>query len=180
MGFSYPWEDDTPAMCFNGAKSWQLGWYSDKHTTIDGRGPWSGKLTGIDNYKYKKAKTVILKIETQEFEPDLYVMFNHAAGINADTKEGANQVLVTEQFRDHSSNLLAKMNEKDEFTIDNFDDTGEKLVIKIDKINLSAKQPYAKVIVNPRLCQTKSCKSTKTTKSMKTAKPTKARKGHYK
>jgi hypothetical protein len=34
MGFSYS-QDNTPVMCFNAAKSWQLGWYSDMTTTLD-------------------------------------------------------------------------------------------------------------------------------------------------
>jgi len=29
MGYSYS-QSDTPVMCFNAAKSYQLGWYSDK------------------------------------------------------------------------------------------------------------------------------------------------------
>ena len=34
MGYSYSY-DDYPYMCFNGAKSWELGWYSDGHVSVD-------------------------------------------------------------------------------------------------------------------------------------------------
>jgi hypothetical protein len=33
MGYSYN-QDDSPNKCFNAAKSWQRGWYDDRHTTV--------------------------------------------------------------------------------------------------------------------------------------------------
>jgi hypothetical protein len=47
MGYSY--SEDSTKMCFNPAKSWQLGWYSDKRIELDmkARGPFSGELIGL-------------------------------------------------------------------------------------------------------------------------------------
>ena len=57
MGYSYS-DDDSPAMCFNGHKSWELGWYCKGHVTIDGQSKsfFKGKLIGVNNYKLGKLR----------------------------------------------------------------------------------------------------------------------------
>jgi hypothetical protein len=52
-------------MCFNGAKSWQLGWYSSKHAELlnfntPGKS-WSGQLVGIADYGNNLSKNVLIK-----------------------------------------------------------------------------------------------------------------------
>merc|ERR1719343_558720 len=50
MGYSYSY-DNWPQMCFNGAKSFIMGWYSDGHVTVNSQfTSFSGKLIGIDDY----------------------------------------------------------------------------------------------------------------------------------
>lgn len=93
MGFSYS-SSDTPAMCFNSAKSWQLGWYSDKTVTVAPAGSgWSGRVYGISDYGISTATTVLVKIDTTT-DTDYYISFNRAAGINSGTVEAGNQIVV--------------------------------------------------------------------------------------
>jgi len=147
MGFSYPSEDDSPAMCFNGPKSWALGWYSDRHTNIDGKNEWEGYLVGIDDYENSAGTTVVLRIEQQNALEAYYVMFNHADGINAGVKEAGNQVLVTSQREVGQSSLLAKLNSGEEYTIENFDGSDKDLTIRVENIDLSSDPARAMVVV---------------------------------
>lgn len=70
--------DDGPKMCFNAAKSWQLGWYSSKHETVmDLAIPgtsWSGRLAGISDYATTN-DPVLVKLETGS-STDYYINFN--------------------------------------------------------------------------------------------------------
>lgn len=97
MGFSYGY-DDFPKMCFNSAKSWQLGWYSDKTAVFDPMAipSWTGDLVGIANYDIAASNPVILKIESTT-KIDYYISFNRQSGMNIETQEAGNQVLVTSQ-----------------------------------------------------------------------------------
>mmetsp|Transcript_27773 Transcript_27773/g.60900 ORF Transcript_27773/g.60900 Transcript_27773/m.60900 type:complete len:132 (+) Transcript_27773:262-657(+) len=95
MGFSYGYSD-YPVMCFNAAKSWQLGWYSDKTVTVapaPADNGWSGRVYGISDYGSSAATTVLVKIDTTS-DTDYYISFNRAAGVNIDTVEAENQVVI--------------------------------------------------------------------------------------
>lgn len=91
MGYSYG-QDDSPRMCFNGAQSWQLGWYSSRHLTLTAAYPeselnWNGKLVGIAEYdEINGNEHVIIKLET--LTPfDYYINFNRKAHMNIETGE---------------------------------------------------------------------------------------------
>jgi hypothetical protein len=51
MGYSYS-QDDGPVMCFNGAKSWQTGWYNPKSAVVTPStgGCFEGNLYGIADF----------------------------------------------------------------------------------------------------------------------------------
>ena len=95
MGYSYG-QDDGPIMCFNAAKSWQLGWYDDKSAEYDTNGTtgFNGKLYGFVDFNNAAATTVILKLNTPD-NNDYYVNFNRKTGFNSGSVEGGNQVLIT-------------------------------------------------------------------------------------
>ena len=91
MGYGYD-SDDTPVMCFNGPKNWQLGWYSDRHVNLSNGGFWSGNMYGLSAYQSSSANdAVVVRIDAN---PDIYVSYNRKDGINIGTQEGGNQVLV--------------------------------------------------------------------------------------
>eukprot|EP00957_Ditylum_brightwellii_P170477 12976524-Ditylum_brightwellii.AAC.1 len=93
MGYSYD-VHDAPMMCFNAAKTWQLGWYSNKHATYDPlvAPSWTGKLVGPTDYVEADDSdyTIILKIE-RKHTTDLFLMFNRQEDFNSETQEGGDK-----------------------------------------------------------------------------------------
>jgi hypothetical protein len=120
MGYSYDF-DDGPVMCFNGPKSFQLGWYNDHHITLsaDNNFSWTGKLYGVAGYKKAAdSDAVIIKLDDQYAE--YYVSYNRQEGINSGTMEGKNKVLVHKQssYDAAPSILLEMISESSSFTTD--------------------------------------------------------------
>ena len=117
MGFSYV-NDETPRMCFNGPKSWQLGWYDDRHIDISSGSLWSGKVYGISDYTASSEEdAVIIRISSSSAD-EIYISYNRAFGINEGTFEGKNQVLVhTKSNNFGTSRLVAKLSSGDTYTI---------------------------------------------------------------
>jgi len=87
---------DGPLMCFNGAQSWQLGFYKDRHSTIPRAGlPWKKNLHGVSQYNLTRSRdTVIAKFVVNEGDGDLYFAFNLASGINKGTRTSQNEVTI--------------------------------------------------------------------------------------
>jgi len=112
MGYSYS-ENDT-LLCFNAAKSWQLGWYSARSITIDAFGDrvYEGELAGIVENPFEGNVPILIKLNTASSD-DYYVSFNRKIGINSGTKEGGDQVMITKAGAEGNgfsqSWLLAKL-----------------------------------------------------------------------
>ena len=88
---------DFPQMCFNAAKSWQLGWYAEKSAEIK---PDKNKMTlnldaFVDYNSVPSNEYVLLKVGT------MYVIYNKQKGINSETQEFGNQVTITEMATEH-------------------------------------------------------------------------------
>jgi len=93
MGYGYNLYD-SPQMCFNGAKSWQLGWYKDKAIEIDpDGGSRSVYLSFFGDYdkvpRNSQDDVVLIKIGYY------HIIYNLKEGINSETMEFANKVTVT-------------------------------------------------------------------------------------
>jgi hypothetical protein len=147
MGYSY--SQDSTKMCFNGAKMWFLGWIVGHAEEVDPivTPQWSGDLVGVATFSEQLNENVVVKIET---DPnglqcrdcyDFYVAFNRATGFNSGTKEGHNQVLITEQGDGQSnakSLLVAKLNEGMSYTIVDFGGVSDDSVtVTVNSINLN-------------------------------------------
>ena len=139
-------------MCFNGAKSWQLGWYADKrHVEIDVRTTiksYSGKLVPILDDPEESGDPMIIKVETGPDE-DYYILFNRASGFNADTVEGGNKVMITKTDKDNLSWSQAKLSATQTWSISVDQNSGldDILNVKVNSINLSDGNGYALVEV---------------------------------
>ena len=137
MGYSYA--SFETKMCYNNAKSWQLGWYGLKHETLDfsQRGGFSGALVGVDDYQNAAAagKYVVVKI-VGGAAGDLFVGFNRRKGINAQTQEGMDLVTIQRQVGTGTSSLQAKLSAGGQFNVANFQNN-KSLIIKVLNINLS-------------------------------------------
>jgi hypothetical protein len=131
MGYSYN-QDDSPVMCFNAAKSSQLSWYNDKELTISSS--WSGKVIGLANYDNASSEqNVILKVENGDGDT-LFVTYNRKSGVNSGTSEAGNQVTVVRGGDRQTSSLLAKLNNGSTYTLPDFWNADNDLVITIDDI----------------------------------------------
>jgi len=101
-------------MCFNSAKSWQFGWYDQRHHTVDANinRAYLGKLVSIlDNPNISTGDPMLIKIETGT-SADYFINFNRKTGFNSGTTEGGNQVLITvagDGNNSAESNLQAKL-----------------------------------------------------------------------
>jgi len=151
MGYTYP-ESEGPKMCFNAPKSWQLGWYNDKNVEIDPlkNRSWHGKLVGVADYGLgdyldRFGFKIIVKLISPDKDIEYYVNFNRKAGVNEETKEGADQVLVTKQtnFRGYprKSDLEQKMSAGDKYFIENFGGSGQDVLIQVLSVS-SAQTPW--------------------------------------
>ena len=151
MGFSYK-NDDYPNMCFNGPKSWQLGWYSDGHVNVDMRSldapSFSGSLIGIDDYQQNQLGTSKIIIKLEGGVTDYFVMFNLARGINSGVVEGRDKVMVTSQPGASAlSMVLAELSAGEEFVI-----PYNNYRVKVTTVDLTASVPYAEIsasTINP-------------------------------
>ncbi len=112
MGFSYS-EDDT-YMCFNSAKSWQLGWYSTNAVTISAGGlrVYEGDVAGVVEDPFNINVPQVIKLNTPVGD-DFFLNFNRRFDFNSGTKEGANQVMITKAGKEGISYtpsvLMAKL-----------------------------------------------------------------------
>mmetsp|Transcript_20276 Transcript_20276/g.49715 ORF Transcript_20276/g.49715 Transcript_20276/m.49715 type:complete len:820 (-) Transcript_20276:44-2503(-) len=125
MGYSYE-QDDLPYMCFNGAKSWQLGWYQDKAIrlapTANSQIETTAKLAGVADYG-TTAHDVVIKIEQEFSEWAYFVAYNAGKGINEGTQYGKDRVLVTMKDTSDEANvstLVAKLRLGQSLKIRNF------------------------------------------------------------
>ena len=105
-------------MCFNAAKSWYTGWYTEagkeghedlNHFDTPGQW-WKGKLVGIDDYLNEIFDENEHRVIART--PGLFTMFNRAKGVNAGVKGYHNQVVVVQQSRrDGMSHVVATLDE---------------------------------------------------------------------
>ncbi|CAJ1961535.1 unnamed protein product [Cylindrotheca closterium] len=136
MGFSYD-KDDIPYMCFNAAKSWQLGWYSDKafavKPTPSDKHDFTVELNGIVDYGVTN-KHVLIKIEQEQSTWAYFINYNLAKGMNRSTQLGKDRVLVTlkdTSDEGNTSNLIAELKLDQKLTIRNFNGrAGEELSVE--------------------------------------------------
>jgi len=140
--------------CFNAAKMKQLGWYTNREKTIDPVSEsFSGKIIGVNDYGISSSDHVLaLKITNSADNNDLYLTFNKAEGMTADTGEYFNQVVVTEAIVNERlgsgsfSTLIQHLRAGSSATIPNFGGSGD-LTISFERIGSDGDVDYAFVDV---------------------------------
>jgi hypothetical protein len=152
MGSIYSYNG--PMKCFNGPKTYQLGWFRSHYETIyDISYEWAGRLYGLaDVSNISSSSIMIVKLvhpNASDSQRDVYVSFNRAIGNNADTGEGINQVVVHEALDLDTvsvpqSYLLGKMGAGGSYAVTV---NGVEVVIRVIEINLSASPAYAFVTI---------------------------------
>lgn len=122
--------------CFNAVKSWQLGWYSDRHKTVRPRRmgqKYEVELVPVAQYSEIKPDdeeaSVIVKIPNLNSLGDLFIFFNSKRGINAGTNQFLNMVGIYRGDFNSTSYALAGLNVGESYTVENFNNEGTVLTI---------------------------------------------------
>ena len=149
MGMSYN-QDDGPMgakLCFNPAKSWQLGWYASKSEQVFPlTAPWMGNLVGVANYDENMSESVILELEGTQTK--YYIGFNHASGFNEGTVESINQVTIVSQTGSGAESLfVARLGAGESYVIQNYLNSGKDTTIKVVQIETDSFNGFASVKV---------------------------------
>ncbi len=155
------WGDDNGAICYNPAKSWQIGWYNSHKLLLDPRQQayWEGEIIGVADFSRNDFdRPVVVKIETTT-HVDLYVGFNRAIGANRqNTKEAGDEVTVVETGRNGEriaqSWLKATLKEGESYTVEDWQGLGRTLYIIAEEIDLGSDSVagYARVSICLGIC----------------------------
>lgn len=96
MGYSYLVDDQK--MCFNPAKNYQLGWYTDQSLEVN---PLAFEtpirrfvLNGVTDYQANPEGIVVLRLLQTSESRDYYIGYNRKHGINADTFEDGDTITI--------------------------------------------------------------------------------------
>jgi hypothetical protein len=99
MGYSFRYDDQE--FCYNNAKSWQFGWFSDETIEIGLNQQFIGSLKGQVNYGNGESESkVIVKVNDPNSNVAYYIGFNHQVKHNKDTREAGNLVTIQEYIGD--------------------------------------------------------------------------------
>ena len=128
-------------LCYDAAKSWQLGWYNDHDITFypeNESSTWGTVKTmvGIANYDQATSDTpVLIKLETGLAE-DYFINFNRATGINEQNVEADDEVTIVKANADTKtqSYLQATLLEGESHTIGSLG-TASGIVVKLLSID---------------------------------------------
>ena len=144
MGYGYN-KDDGPKQCFNAAKNFQTGWYTNAQESFD---PLQNKnsvvdfvLNGITDYQVNGSNNdqlVTLRLVEfgETFGNDYYLGYNLKAGINEGTLQAANEVILFEKNSGGptnygESNRIADLIPGQSYTIYNFGGTVFDVTIRV-------------------------------------------------
>ena len=127
-------------MCFNGAKTWQLGWFTNYHVDLPKANDfnWNGDLIGFAERDSSSSAADRMIIRIRSSVDDYYIHFNRQIGMNAETKEGGNKVLVAKRSSGTGyafSYLLAILGPGGVYTISNFNGSRSAMTIVVRTIN---------------------------------------------
>ena len=154
MGPSYI-KSGGPFKCFNGVKTYQLGWFRNFHVELDGSNPitWEGDLVGFAEVsKASSNDKMIVRIQDPGSGTDYYVHFNRATLSNAETTEGKDQIMVasrmpgtTTKLVTDFSYLLSKLSSGDTYSVILSNGSGGELFIRVLSIEMSSTPARARV-----------------------------------
>lgn len=119
---------DWPRKCFNGLENYQLGWFKDRELRMS-QGFEMGFIiklaTFVDYQKSLQDEPVIVNIADQ-----LFLQYNRAKEFNVDTEEKKDQVTITAPGQGGTEGL-AGLDVKQQYTVQNFQNSGRTLVIDV-------------------------------------------------
>lgn len=142
-----PFEDDAK-MCFNGAKFWQLGWFSDQSLTLYpllADASQNIQLLSFTRYDTTASSNpVVVKIDDStdsDIFTDYFMVFNRKTGINFNTQEAEDTVSIVRQSREGlqyaRSWVMARLGKSEEYTIPNFAGSEYGLKISVNDLDFA-------------------------------------------
>merc|ERR1719410_2499271 len=147
------YSDDIGKMCFNPAKNWKLGWYSNSYVTFDPdlHSCWSGVLIGVGEWDYgQHGLPVVLKIETNT-KNDYFVGFNRAAGPNAQNVQASDEVTIIKTGKNGNgysqSRFKANLNQGQSYVFANWKGTDNDLEVTVNSIDMSSIPATAEITI---------------------------------
>jgi len=165
------YSDEIGKMCFNPAKSWQIGWYDDSVSILDitqSSVAHVQTIIGVANYGNNGAgMDVVIKLETGT-STDYFVGFNRATGINGQNDEADDEVTIIETGNNgeaySQSFLKATLRQGESYTVG-----VQEVLVTVESIDIStdpgtARISFKKGTSQPTLMQTET-PTTKPTKS---------------
>jgi len=175
MGGYYNTDVNFGKMCFNAAKTWATGWYSDRHATVN---PTSNSYVGsvvdintVVNNHARNADHVVVKVADKD-EANLYFMLHRLEGITSDMKEEyiethANGInIIRHAYTGMPSSKIGHLVSGDEFVKENWSNTGKDLYIKVCSIAPDSAAGGAKVLVYLNGTRKPSCNDDATASSV--------------
>jgi len=101
---------DGPLKCFNPANSYKFEWYPEQVLSYDPltnrKGYKQLYLNGVDDFNEGKAnansntkRLIVLRLIQSNLEGDYYLGFNRKIGMNCETGEDANAILIVEKAK---------------------------------------------------------------------------------
>ena len=140
MGGEYGWLVRYGEKCFNAAKTFYLGWFSNYHGFATPKSSsFSGTLVGVNdaaNDEISSGQYVTVKI-SDSGATDLFMMYNRVEGVNSflENLYYRNKVVVVEQSQeDEQSWVKAVLDKGDTYTQSNWGGSGRALKIKVSSI----------------------------------------------
>jgi hypothetical protein len=164
MGYSYDM-DDAPRMCFNPAKSYQLGWYIEQQKflnpltdilakTSDDTDSREYVLNGVNDFQFgtngSQDKLVSLRLKQQNSREDFYLGYNRKAGMNSGTVHDANNVVIVKKTGGpidygQSWKVATLSANRESYTVKSFDDSSFDVVVEL--VSIVGKNAKIKVSV---------------------------------
>mmetsp|Transcript_42 Transcript_42/g.61 ORF Transcript_42/g.61 Transcript_42/m.61 type:complete len:154 (-) Transcript_42:365-826(-) len=127
--------------CFNAAKSWQLGWHSDKSVELDLTAKAeSFKISPVYNYNFPRESSIvtIAKIKLPQMPYDYYIMYNRAKEFNERTSDYINGLTIVKGAKNFQSSFVERalyiyptVWYNDQVELLDFDTSGRKLRIEL-------------------------------------------------
>jgi len=165
MGGHYESDLEWGRMCFNAAKTWHTGWYSNQHVTVTPTNDlYYGNLVDVNSIflGYDRSENDVVVKVNDENETDLYFMLHRLEGITRDMKDKfretfANRINIIRRRTGMPSSLVGHLASGEEYVQVNWGDTGQSLHIKVCSIADHYEDGGAKVLVfldsmNPPSC----------------------------
>jgi len=145
MGYT---EKKDVQMCYNAVNNFQLGWYSSLSINLSSADNSGGTyfISGVAGYDPNDTtKYVTLRLVQKNMAGDYYIGYNRAEGMNVETQEDGNKVIVfIKDGAVHESKFSwkkATLHVGESYVIENFDNSGRFVKVTFSKI-----ESYAAVV----------------------------------